>query len=247
LAGSEKVSKSGATGITLTEAQYTNKSLTMLGIVIKSLSERTSHIPYRDSKLTRILTDSLGGNSKTCLLITCSQASDNLMETISTLDFGSRTKLIKNKPYANIDMSIDDYKKIVDLYSKKDTAEIENYIESIKTLQTENDKLRQKIDELTSENEKLRTREKEIKINITTDTIAHRLAENKDEHIRILTSALEITNLKLQTQRIQYENIIYILKRTGGKSTNIPIKSPRKKETVDLNVPSVDSDTTTAC
>jgi kinesin family protein 5 len=75
LAGSEKIAKTGATGMTLKEAQNINKSLTTLGMVIKSLTDGVStHVPYRDSKLTRILQESLGGNSKTSLLITASPA-----------------------------------------------------------------------------------------------------------------------------------------------------------------------------
>jgi len=73
LAGSEKISKTGASGTTLEEAKTINRSLTSLGMVIYALTDKkTQHIPYRDSKLTRILTESLGGNSKTCLIITCS-------------------------------------------------------------------------------------------------------------------------------------------------------------------------------
>lgn len=73
LAGSEKISKTGAEGTLLEEAKMINKSLTTLGMVINALTDKkTTHIPYRDSKLTRILSESLGGNSKTCLVITCS-------------------------------------------------------------------------------------------------------------------------------------------------------------------------------
>ena len=72
LAGSEKVSKTGAEGQVLEQAKKINMSLASLGKVIKSLSKRIHHIPYRDSKLTRILKDSLGGNSKTTLIVTCS-------------------------------------------------------------------------------------------------------------------------------------------------------------------------------
>ena len=73
LAGSEKISKTGATGQTLDEAKTINKSLTTLGIVINALTDgRSTHVPYRDSKLTRVLQESLGGNAKTCLIITCS-------------------------------------------------------------------------------------------------------------------------------------------------------------------------------
>lgn len=90
LAGSEKIIKTGATGITLKEANKINKSLTTLGLVIKHLTDGVStHVPYRDSKLTRVLQESLGGNSKTCLIITCSPSSFNEIETVSTLRFGA--------------------------------------------------------------------------------------------------------------------------------------------------------------
>lgn len=89
LAGSEKISKTGAAGQTLEEAKMINKSLTTLGKVIFALTDKkATHIPYRESKLTRILTESLGGNSKTCLIITCSPHPFNDQETLSTLRFG---------------------------------------------------------------------------------------------------------------------------------------------------------------
>lgn len=89
LAGSEKVGKTGAAGQTLEEAKSINKSLTTLGKVIVALTDKkATHIPYRESKLTRILTESLGGNSKTCLIVTCSPHPFNDAETLSTLRFG---------------------------------------------------------------------------------------------------------------------------------------------------------------
>ncbi len=101
LAGSEKVGKTGATGQTLEEAKKINKSLTALGMVINSLTDgkvvsslflisQSTHIPYRDSKLTRILQESLGGNSRTTLIINCSPSSFNEAEILSTLRFGMR-------------------------------------------------------------------------------------------------------------------------------------------------------------
>ena len=106
LAGSEKVGKTGATGQTLEEAKKINKSLSALGNVINSLTDGTSrHVPYRDSKLTRILQESLGGNSRTTLIINCSPSSFNDAETLSTLRFGTRAKTIKNKARVNVELS----------------------------------------------------------------------------------------------------------------------------------------------
>lgn len=115
LAGSEKVAKSGAKGQTLDEAKTINKSLTTLGIVINALTDgKSTHVPYRDSKLTRVLQDSLGGNSKTCLIITCSPSIYNEAETISTLRFGKRAKQIKNKPKINKEVSIQELKLLLE-------------------------------------------------------------------------------------------------------------------------------------
>jgi kinesin family protein 5 len=119
LAGSEKVGKTGAKGQTLDEAKTINKSLTSLGIVINTLTDgKSAHIPYRDSKLTRVLQESLGGNSKTCLIITCSPSIFNEAETISTLRFGKRAKEIKNKPKINKEVSVSELKLLLDKLEK---------------------------------------------------------------------------------------------------------------------------------
>lgn len=104
LAGSERQTKTGATGDRLKEATKINLSLSALGNVISALVDgKTKHIPYRDSKLTRLLQDSLGGNTK-CLMIACiSPASSNYDETLSTLRYANRAKNISNKPTLNED------------------------------------------------------------------------------------------------------------------------------------------------
>ena len=135
LAGSEKISKTGATGHTLEEAKIINKSLTTLGRVINNLTDgKSSHVPYRESKLTRVLQESLGGNSKTCLIITCSPSIYNESETLSTLRFGERAKKIKNKPKINKEVTVAELQKLVDQLKenlKKANARItqlENFI-----------------------------------------------------------------------------------------------------------------------
>ena len=107
LAGSEKIEKTEATGQTLEEAKMINKSLSALGNVINALTDtkKSGFIPYRDSKLTRMLQESLGGNSATCLVITCSYSAYNDRETLSTLRFGLRAKSIKNKVKQNAERS----------------------------------------------------------------------------------------------------------------------------------------------
>ncbi|GAM26438.1 hypothetical protein SAMD00019534_096130 [Acytostelium subglobosum LB1] len=102
LAGSEKVAKTGAEGQTLEEAKKINQSLSLLGNCIHALTEsKRDHIPFRDSKLTRILQESLGGNTKTTLMVTASPHISNVEETISTLKFGARAKTIKNNVKIN--------------------------------------------------------------------------------------------------------------------------------------------------
>jgi hypothetical protein len=104
LAGSERQSKTGATGDRLKEAIKINQSLSALGNVISALVDgKSSHIPYRDSKLTRLLQDSLGGNTKTCMIANCGPAEFNYDETLSTLRYANRAKNIKNKPKINED------------------------------------------------------------------------------------------------------------------------------------------------
>jgi kinesin family protein 11 len=101
LAGSENIGRSGAENKRATEAGLINKSLLTLGRVINALVDKSSHIPYRESKLTRLLQDSLGGRTKTCIIATVSPAKTNLEETISTLDYAFRAKNIRNKPQIN--------------------------------------------------------------------------------------------------------------------------------------------------
>ena len=120
LAGSEKISKTGAEGQTLEEAKTINKSLTTLGKTIKALTDKKiNHIPYRESKLTRILQESLGGNSRTCLIITCSPSPFNTDETLSTLRFGTRARSIKNNAKVNREYTIPELKRLLEIAEKQ--------------------------------------------------------------------------------------------------------------------------------
>ncbi|KAL4569280.1 hypothetical protein LXL04_024916 [Taraxacum kok-saghyz] len=111
LAGSEKVEKTGAEGKVLEEAKTINKSLSALGNVICALTSgqqgKSLHIPYRDSKLTRLLQDALGGSSQTALLCCCSPSLSNSSESVSTLRFGARAKHIKASSRVSIKEDID--------------------------------------------------------------------------------------------------------------------------------------------
>ena len=134
LAGSEKVGKTGASGQTLEEAKKINKSLSALGMVINSLTDgKSTHIPYRDSKLTRILQESLGGNSRTTLIINCSPSSYNDQETLSTLRFGVRAKAIKNKAKINAELSPLELKQLL----KKAQNQVTTYQTYLSSLENE--------------------------------------------------------------------------------------------------------------
>ncbi|XP_020238906.1 kinesin-like protein KIN-14I isoform X2 [Cajanus cajan] len=95
LAGSERVDKSEATGDRLKEAQHINKSLSALGDVIASLAQKNQHVPYRNSKLTQLLQDSLGGQAKTLMFVHVSPEADAIGETISTLKFAERVATVE--------------------------------------------------------------------------------------------------------------------------------------------------------
>ncbi|KAG0478665.1 hypothetical protein HPP92_013384 [Vanilla planifolia] len=125
LAGSENISRSGAREGRAREAGEINKSLLTLGRVITALVEHLGHVPYRDSKLTRLLRDSLGGRTKTCIIATVSPSVHCLEETLSTLDYAHRAKNIKNRPEVNQKMMKSTL--IKDLYGEIERLKAEVY------------------------------------------------------------------------------------------------------------------------
>ncbi|PKY56924.1 kinesin-domain-containing protein [Rhizophagus irregularis] len=127
LADFEKVGKIGQT----LEVKKVNKSLSALGIVINALVDgKSTHIPYRDSKLTRILQESLGGNSRTTLIINCSPSSFDEAETLRTLRFGMRAKNIKNKARVNVEFSITELKVLLKK-AKNEAVSFEQYTSTL--------------------------------------------------------------------------------------------------------------------
>ena len=133
LAGSERSKNTNAVGERLKEAGMINKSLTALGIVINSLVEisegKNRHVHYRDSKLTFLLRDSLGGNSKTVIIANVTAAAISVGETLSTLKFAQRAKLIKNKAVINEESSSTIHLLKQELRrTKKDLAEQTNQL-----------------------------------------------------------------------------------------------------------------------
>ena len=176
LAGSEKISKSGVTGFNLIEAEKINLSLTTLGRVIYNLTDgKSQHVPYRESKLTRVLQESLGGNSKTCLIITCSPSIYNESETLSTLRFGERAKKIKNKPKINKEVTVAELQKLISQLKenlKKANARItqlENYIKQKNLKVPEGNYKKEEDEEEIEEKEKEKDVQKEIEIRKKSD------------------------------------------------------------------------------
>jgi len=120
LAGSERLKKSEVTGEQMKEAQSINKSLTALGDVIEALTKNAKHVPYRNHRLTQLLSDSLGGNAKTLMFVNCSPASGNLDETGAALLYAVRAKNIVNKVEKNSDsQEVARLKKVIQTLSSE--------------------------------------------------------------------------------------------------------------------------------
>lgn len=118
LAGSERLKKSEATGEQMKEAQSINKSLSALGDVIEALTKHAKHVPYRNHKLTQLLSDSLGGNAKTLMFVNCSPVAPSLDETGAALGYAARAKLIMNKVEKNQDsQEVARLKKVIQVMS----------------------------------------------------------------------------------------------------------------------------------
>lgn len=120
LAGSERADKSGLIGSNLSEAKKINQSLSALGNCINALTDsKRSHVPFRDSRLTYILKDSLGGNTKTSLLVTCSPHAANSDETLSTLYFAQRAQHVRNQVRVNRQLGVTELQALVDTLRKQ--------------------------------------------------------------------------------------------------------------------------------
>jgi kinesin family protein 5 len=171
LAGSERASKTGASGEILKQGSLINLSLTMLSQVINGIcsnqeNNTNGHIPYRTSKLTRLLQSSLGGNSKTSLIINISPHIDNIDESICTLEFGKRVKTIKNTPQTHIEKSVEQLQEELSMVyallktkgigtSNEISQENENLRNTITKLEETIETLKNEIVSLYTENKRL--------------------------------------------------------------------------------------------
>ncbi|KAI9865442.1 MAG: kinesin motor protein cin8 [Trichoglossum hirsutum] len=215
LAGSENIQRSGAENKRAAEAGLINKSLLTLGRVINALVDKSSHIPYRESKLTRLLQDSLGGRTKTCIIATVSPAKSNLEETISTLDYAFRAKNIRNKPQVNQMIS----KKTL---LREFTAEIEKLKSELIATRHRNGVYLsvENYEELTEESESRRILSEEQKAKIETMEVNLR---NKVQELFSITS--NFNNLKKDNEATKA-----ILDQTKGvlEKTEIVLAATKK-------------------
>lgn len=182
LAGSENIQRSGTENKRATEAGLINKSLLTLGRVINALVDRNRHIPYRESKLTRLLQDSLGGRTKTCIIATVATTKTDLEETTSTLDYAFRAKNIRNQPQPTMIFN----KKIL---LKELATEIEK-LESELVITRQRNGMHlsdEAYDEITNKNESLRTLMEEHAAKV--ELIGSNL-RNKTQDLFMLTSTL---------------------------------------------------------
>lgn len=138
LAGSENLSKTGAVGSRMKEGNCINQSLSTLSRVIFALTdEKINHIPYRESKLTRILMNALGGNSKTCIIVNVSPSPIHDQETLRSIRYGTRAKKIKNNIKKNEELSNDELKKLLQTAKQ----EIQEHMKNNQNLKIEIEKL----------------------------------------------------------------------------------------------------------
>jgi len=216
LAGSEKVKKTGAVGQTLREAQKINKTLLTLGSVINALSTGSKFIPFRDSDLTYLLKDSLGGNTKTNLIICCSPHIWNVNETVSTLKFGTRCKLIKNKVKKNMELSRQELMNLVKelraeiraLQQKLASGVIEAPATS--TIDSEGLKsLKEELQRLKEDNKKSEATVEEYKKQCA--TLQRQLGKETNERLNLVTD-ITLLNAKLAHERKEKDEEIASLK-----------------------------------
>jgi hypothetical protein len=191
LAGSENVGKSGVQGNNLVEAQTINKSLSCLGNVIYALSEKNrDHIPYRDSRLTYLLKDSLGGNCKTHIIITVN-LKNSYSENINSLRFGQRAKLIKNIPIINknetiesLQIQLNEIKLSLEEYKNKyeQSNKIIEELKNIKSINVDTKNIEIELSNLKENNKNL---EKQLVIYKTDNKNLQEELKNKNHEIEI--------------------------------------------------------------
>ncbi|KAM6265966.1 kinesin-like protein KIF11 [Porphyrio hochstetteri] len=226
LAGSENIGRSGAVDKRAREAGNINQSLLTLGRVITALVERAPHIPYRESKLTRILQDSLGGRTKTSIIATVSPASINLEETLSTLEYAHRAKNIMNKPEVNQKLTkkalIKEYTEEIERL-KQDLAAARKkngvYM-SLENYEALNGKLTVQEEQIAEYVDKINVMEEEVKRITELFTVSKNELEQCKADLQMKETELEETQKDLQETKVhlaEEEYVVSVLQDTEQK------------------------------
>ncbi|KAG8491951.1 hypothetical protein CXB51_015277 [Gossypium anomalum] len=214
LAGSERIAKTGAGGVRLKEGKYINKSLMVLGNVINKLSngaKQRAHIPYRDSKLTRILQTALGGNAKTSIICTVAPEEVHVEETKGTLQFASRAKRITNCAQVN---------------------EILTDAALLKRQQLEIEDLRRKLQGSRSEvleQEILKLRNDMLKYELEREKLEMELEEERRSH--------KEREQRIRDQQLKIENLSSLVSDGDRSSSQDSMKESPKDECNDFKTP----------
>merc|ERR550519_3344502 len=222
LAGSENIGRSGAMDKRAREAGNINQSLLTLGRVITCLVDRAPHIPYRESKLTRLLQDSLGGRTKTSIIATISPASVNLEETLSTLEYASRAKNILNKPEVNQKLSkvavLKEYTEEIerlrkDLMANREKNGVyiasENYQEMLSKIECQSQEISEQIGNIKALKEEM---EKKLE-----------LFEECEQELETRNKQLESTNVRLAETEHTLTCTKTVLQKTATERDEINI------------------------
>ena len=216
LAGSERVHKTKAQEERLEEAKKINFSLLTLGNCINALIDpKTTHIPYRNSKLTRILQDSLGGNAKTSLIVNISPSTYNTEETISSLNFGLRAMSVQNKPMIN---EAEDFQ-----------AQCQQLQEDYDKLAEEYNKLKSVYEEVVEENEKFKNGETYLELQ--KKSIQSHMRESSSKNI---TKSREELNTELEQKEEEMEKYMKFAEHTI-KEKELEIEKATKEARIIIN------------
>uniref|UniRef100_A0A914PJT1 Kinesin-like protein n=1 Tax=Panagrolaimus davidi TaxID=227884 RepID=A0A914PJT1_9BILA len=195
LAGSESIGRSGAVAARAREAGNINQSLLTLGRVINALTTNASHIPYRESKLTRILQDSLGGKTITTIIATLSPSSTNFEESVSTLDYAQRAKNIKNNPEVNQQVT---RKALMNKYNEE--------IEQIKTVSAAAlADMKEEKEKITKENHQLKEEKVEMEKRQKEDSTTISVLQKENERLKL--QAQEAKDLQSKILILQKNSI----------------------------------------
>ncbi|KAG9490059.1 hypothetical protein GDO78_005781 [Eleutherodactylus coqui] len=261
LAGSERLKRTGATGDRAKEGISINCGLLALGNVISALgdkSKKATHVPYRDSKLTRLLQDSLGGNSQTIMIACVSPSDRDFMETLNTLKYANRARNIKNKVMANQDrtsqqinalrneitrlqMELMEYKTGKRIIDEDGVEGINDMFHENAMLQTENNNLRMRVKAMQETVDALRTRITQLMSDQANQVLARAGDGNEEISNMIHNYIKEIEDLraKLLESEAVNENLRRNLTRASSRASyfSSPFSAsliPAEKETTEI-------------